>query len=55
MSIIFILQAMEWERVKGGINAILAAYEEEYGDLFDTVAPIAKKFIEEFGEKSGID
>jgi hypothetical protein len=48
------MRYMEWERIKGGINAILVSYWNPNCSYFDEAAKIAEKFIEEFGEKSGI-
>jgi len=47
------MRAMEWERVKGGINAILSSYWDfdDYGKL----DVIVDEFLERFGETSGID
>lgn len=47
------MRAMKWYEVKGGIYAILAAYWSF--DRYDKVRDIAEKFMEEFGEESGID
>ena len=47
------MRAMEWERVKGGINAIFSSYWDfdDYGKL----DVIVDEFLERFGETSGID
>lgn len=49
------MRAMEWERVKGGIRAILAAYWNIERDDFDELHAIIEDFILNFGEKGGID
>ncbi len=47
------MRVMEWERVKGGLYAILAAYwdDEEWRECAD----IAEEFMRTFGEAAGLD
>ena len=52
---IIAMRAMEWERAKGSIRAILALYWNLGSEKFNELDKIAKDFFTEFGEKGGID
>jgi len=54
----FILRAMEWERTKGSLQAILSSYTDKHiedMEHFKKLESIVKIFVKEFGEKAGID
>ena len=51
-------RAMEWERTKGSLRAILASYSDSLGEAFVHWSGLHNKvegFIKSFGEQSGID
>ena len=51
-----VLRYMEWERAKGSLRAILAAYTEaEHFDNFPELSNLVEDFIKDFGEKAGLD
>ena len=54
------MRYMEWERVKGGLRAILVSYwcplgATEPDKEHVALTTLAEKFMQEFGEQSGID
>ena len=56
------MRYMEWERVKGGINAILASYWDWNADIdsgedltWEQLSDMAQQFMLEFGEAAGLE
>ena len=52
---IMTMRAMEWERVKGRIKAILVSYWDLDDTTFNELNKISDEFITKFGELGGID
>lgn len=50
-----ILRAMEWERAKGAINAVMVSFVTMGESRFERLKELKNKFEAEFGDMSGID
>ena len=49
------MRAIEWERAKGSIRAVLASMWDAGQDKFTELDEMADEFMTKFGEEAGID